>query len=79
MGALAQLGNSAGAAVALTRELTSERPQVRAAAALALAQLRYEPASSRLEALRSDYYGRVRRAAVDALAKLPAGVPRAHP
>lgn len=76
--ALAQVGGSSGA-VALSRELTSDRPQVRAAAARALAQLRYEPASPRLEALRSDYYGRVRRAAVEALAKLPAGTRRPRP
>ncbi len=68
--ALAQIGG-ASAAAALARELTSDRPQLRAAAARALAQVRYEPASGRLEALRSDYYGRVRRAAVEALAKLP--------
>ena len=76
--ALGQIGGSAGA-VALSRELTSDRPQVRAAAARALALLRYEPASPRLEALRSDYYGRVRRAAVEALAKLPAGTSRPRP
>ena len=76
--ALAQLGGTTGAA-ALSRELTSDRPQVRAAAARGLASLRYEPASNLLEALRSDYYGRVRRAAVDALAKLPAGASPTRP
>ena len=58
--------------------LTDDRPEVRATAARALGRLGYEPASPRLESLRSDYYGRVRRAAVEALAKLPAGAPRAH-
>lgn len=76
--ALAQVGGSA-AAVALSRELTSDRAQVRAAAARGLALLRYEQASTRLEALRSDYFGRVRRAAVEALAKLPAGASRPRP
>ena len=76
--ALAQL-SAEQAAASFTRELSSERPQVRAAAARALATLKYEPASSRLEALRSDYYGRVRRAAVEALSKLPSGAARARP
>jgi HEAT repeat protein len=76
--ALAQIGGGS-AASALARELTSDRPQVRAAAARALAVIRYEPASGRLEALRSDYYGQVRRAAVEALAKLPTGDSRPRP
>ncbi len=79
--ALAQLAApEAGPAVAvpeagpvITAQLTSDRAEVRAAAARALGRLRYEGASERLEALRSDYYGRVRRAAVEALAKLPSG------
>jgi hypothetical protein len=41
--------------------------------------MRYEQGSNRLEALRSDYYGRVRRAAIEALAKLPSGAPRGRP
>jgi HEAT repeat protein len=73
--ALAQLPTSEGGA-AVAAQLTSDRPEVRASAARALGRLRYEPASPRLEALRSDYCGRVRRAAVEALAKLPAGAPR---
>lgn len=56
---------------AAVAELTSDRAGVRAAAARALARVRYEPASATLEALRGDYDGQVRRAAVDALAKLP--------
>jgi HEAT repeat protein len=69
---LAQLvGAEAG--TALAGELTSDRPEVRVAAARALGRLRFEGASSRLEALRGDYYGQVRRAAVEALARLPAG------
>jgi HEAT repeat protein len=76
--ALAVFGSPEAAGV-IARELTSDRPEIRAAAARALGRLRHEHASARLEALRSDYYGRVRRAAVEALAKLPAGPPRARP
>jgi HEAT repeat protein len=72
---LAALG-SADAGEALTAELLSDRPTVRAAAARAIGRLRYEPASSRLEALRSDYDAEVRRAAREALARLPVRVPR---
>ena len=76
--ALAQLATGEGAEE-IARHLTSDRPEVRAAAARALGRLRHEAASVRLEALRSDYYGGVRRAAVEALAKLPAGTPRGRP
>ncbi len=69
--ALAQLG-SPEAGEALSAELLSDRPAVRAAAARALGKLRHEPASLRLEALRSDYYAEVRRSAREALARLPA-------
>jgi len=68
--ALGQLG-SADAGEALNRELLSDRPAVRAAAARALGKIRYEGASARLEALRSDYYADVRKAALEALARLP--------
>jgi HEAT repeat protein len=60
------------AAEPLATELLCERPAVRAAAARGLGKLRYEPASIRLEALRSDYFVEVRRAAREALARLPA-------
>ncbi|HEU4382468.1 MAG TPA: HEAT repeat domain-containing protein [Anaeromyxobacteraceae bacterium] len=70
--ALSQLvGAEAGEALAA--ELLSDRPEVRVAAARALGRVRFEGASQRLEALRSDYYGDVRRAAVEALARLPSG------
>jgi HEAT repeat protein len=72
--ALAQLA-ARGSGAAFEPELLSERPEVRAAAARAVGRLRYEPASARLEALRVDYDGRVRRAAIEALAKLPSGRP----
>jgi HEAT repeat protein len=73
--ALAQLA-SRSAGPAISDELLSERPDVRMAAARAVGRLRYEPASPRLEALRVDYDGRVRRSAIEALAKLPSGRPR---
>jgi HEAT repeat protein len=63
-------GPEAGPAAA--RELLSERPDVRAAAARLVGRVRYEPASRWLDALRSDYVAEVRRSAVEALAKLPA-------
>ena len=69
--ALTQLGSQEGAD-ALTSELLNDRPSVRAAAARGLGKLRHEPASLRLEALRSDYFAEVRRAAREALARLPA-------
>jgi HEAT repeat protein len=53
------------------RQLTSDRPTVRAAAARALGRLRQDAGGGWLEALRSDYDAEVRRAAVEALAKLP--------
>jgi HEAT repeat protein len=64
----------AGPAIAAL--LTSDRAELRVGAARALGKLRHEPASARLEALRSDYDGRVRRAAIEAIAKLPAGGPK---
>jgi HEAT repeat protein len=59
--------------------LTSDRPAVREAAARALGRIRHEQAAARLEALRGDYYGRVRRAAVEALARFPARRPGLRP
>jgi len=64
---------------AITRLVTSERSEVREAAVRALGRIRYEPAASGLEALKSDYVVRVRRAAIEALARLPSrrpGAPR---
>jgi HEAT repeat protein len=59
----------------LSRELTSDRPEVRGAAARALGRLRHEGSAARLEALRTDYFADVRRAAVEALARLPTLAP----
>ncbi len=61
---------------ALSAELLSDRPPVRAAAARAVGRIRFEPAAGRLEALRSDYDADVRRAAREALARLPVGIQR---
>jgi HEAT repeat protein len=72
--ALGLLG-SPEAGETITRELTSDRPEVRSAAARALGRLRYEGSASRLEALRADYYADVRRGAVEALARLPTRTP----
>jgi HEAT repeat protein len=60
----------------LSTQLLDDRPSVRAAAARALGRIRYEPASRRLDALRSDYDAGVRRAAREALARLPVKAPR---
>lgn len=60
----------------LSRELLSDRPTVRAAAARGVGRLRFEPAAGRLEALRADYDVDVRRAAREALARLPVGTQR---
>ena len=73
--ALSSLG-SPEAGEALSAELLSDRPPVRAAAARALGRIRHEPASARLEALRSDYDAEVRRASREALARLPVRLPR---
>ncbi|HSM93138.1 MAG TPA: HEAT repeat domain-containing protein [Anaeromyxobacteraceae bacterium] len=73
--ALAQLA-SPRAGPAIADELLSENPDVRIAAARAIGKLKYEPGSRRLEALRVDYDGRVRRATIEALARLPSGRPR---
>jgi HEAT repeat protein len=75
--ALAQLASKAAGAV-IEDELLSERPELRVAAARAIGRLRYEPGSGRLEALRVDYDGRVRRATIEALAKLPSVRPVVH-
>jgi HEAT repeat protein len=78
IGALAYVG-AREAAPAIALQLTHDRPEVRAEAARAIGRLRSEAAPGRLEALRSDYDGRVRRAAVEALSKLPSGGPRPRP
>jgi HEAT repeat protein len=76
--ALSQIaGLEAGPVIA--RHLTSDRFDVREAAVRALGRLRYEPAAVTLEALRSDYSGRIRRAAIEALAKLPVRRPGGRP
>jgi HEAT repeat protein len=75
--ALAQLASKASGPT-FAAELLSDRSEIRATAARAIGRLRYEPASHRLEALRIDYDGRVRHAAMEALAKLPSNRPGVH-
>jgi HEAT repeat protein len=65
-----------GAGEAISAELLSDRPELRAAAARGLGRLRFEGAALRLEALRADYFADVRRASIEALARLPS---RAQP
>jgi HEAT repeat protein len=72
--ALGLLG-SPEAGEAVSRELTSDRPEVRSAAARVLGRLRHEGSAARLEALRADYYADVRRGAVEGLARLPTRTP----
>ena len=60
----------AEAAPEIARELTSDRPDVRATAARALGRLRQD-SGGWLESLRSDYDAQVRRAATEALSRLP--------
>ncbi|MEI7703353.1 MAG: HEAT repeat domain-containing protein [Deltaproteobacteria bacterium] len=72
---LALLGTQDAGEV-LHAELLADRPAIRAAAARAIGKIRYEPAAGRLEALRSDYYAEVRRAALEALARLPTRSPQ---
>ena len=75
MEALDALG-SPEAGEALSDELLGDRASVRAAAARALGRIRHEPAARRLDALRSDYDADVRRAAREALSRLPVRAPR---
>lgn len=73
--ALGALG-SPDAGEALSTELLGDRASVRAAAARALGRIRHEPAARRLDALRADYDAEVRRAAREALGRLPLRSPR---
>jgi HEAT repeat protein len=76
--ALAQVGGPEVAPL-IEPHLLSDRADVREVAVRALGRLRDEHASRRIEALRSDYSGRVRRAAVEALARLPVRRPQQRP
>ena len=66
--ALGELGDSAAAEV-VARDLYHDLPEIRAAAAGALARMGTGAQADALDALKSDYYRRVREAAVTALAK----------
>jgi HEAT repeat protein len=66
--ALGELGDSSAAEV-VARDLYHDLPEIRAAAAGALARMGTGAQGDALDALKSDYYRRVREAAVTALAK----------
>jgi HEAT repeat protein len=66
--ALGELGDSSAAEV-VARDLYHDLPEIRAAAAGALARMGTGSQADALDALKSDYYRRVREAAVTALAK----------
>lgn len=66
--ALGELGDTAAAEV-VARDLYHDMPEVRAAAAGALTKMGTGAQADALDALKSDYYRRVREAAVTALAK----------
>ncbi|HEX8824995.1 MAG TPA: HEAT repeat domain-containing protein [Archangium sp.] len=66
--ALGELGDSSAAEV-VARDLYHDLPEIRAAAAAALARMGTGAQGDALDALKGDYYRRVREAAVTALAK----------
>ncbi|WP_257446006.1 HEAT repeat domain-containing protein [Archangium lipolyticum] len=68
LNALAEIGDSSAAEV-VARDLYHDLPEIRAAAAGALARIGAGSQADALDALKSDYYRRVREAAVSALAK----------
>ncbi|WNG47531.1 HEAT repeat domain-containing protein [Archangium minus] len=66
--ALGEIGDNSAAEV-VARDLYHDLPEIRAAAAGALARMGTGAQADALDALKSDYYRRVREAAVTALAK----------
>jgi HEAT repeat protein len=66
--ALGQIGDGSAAEV-VARDLYHDMPEIRAAAASALARIGTSAQADALDALKSDYYRRVREAAVAALEK----------
>jgi HEAT repeat protein len=66
--ALGEIGDSSAAEV-VARDLYHDLPEIRAAAAAALARMGTGAQADALDALKSDYYRRVREAAMTALAK----------
>ncbi|MFL5356450.1 HEAT repeat domain-containing protein [Archangium sp.] len=66
--ALGEIGDSSAAEV-VARDLYHDLPEIRAAAAAALARMGTGAQADALDALKSDYYRRVREAAISALAK----------
>jgi HEAT repeat protein len=68
LNALGEIGDTSAAEV-VARDLYHDLPEIRAAAAAALAKMGTGAQADALDALKSDYYRRVREAAVTALAK----------
>ncbi|HYO51990.1 HEAT repeat domain-containing protein [Archangium sp.] len=66
--ALGEIGDTSAAEV-VVRDLYHDLPEIRAAAAAALARMGTGAQADALDALKSDYYRRVRESAVTALAK----------
>jgi HEAT repeat protein len=75
--ALGQMGDGTAAEV-VARDLYHDMPEIRAAAASALARIGTAAQADALDALKSDYYRRVREAAVAALEKSTTAVEGAH-
>ncbi|AKJ04016.1 HEAT repeat protein [Archangium gephyra] len=75
--ALGEIGDSTAAEV-VARDLYHDLPEIRAAAAGALTKMGTGAQADALDALKSDYYRRVREAAVTALAKTTTAAEGAH-
>jgi HEAT repeat protein len=75
--ALGEIGDTTAAEV-VVRDLYHDLPEIRAAAAGALTKMGTGAQADALDALKSDYYRRVREAAVSALAKTTTAAEGAH-
>ncbi|HEX5745341.1 MAG TPA: HEAT repeat domain-containing protein [Archangium sp.] len=75
--ALGEIGDTSAAEV-VARDLYHDLPEIRAAAAGALTKMGTGAQADALDALKSDYYRRVREAAVTALAKTTTAAEGAH-
>ena len=75
--ALGEIGDTTAAEV-VARDLYHDLPEIRAAAAGALTKMGTGAQADALDALKSDYYRRVREAAVTALAKTTTAAEGAH-
>jgi HEAT repeat protein len=75
--ALGEIGDTSAAEV-VARDLYHDLPEIRAASAGALTKMGTGAQADALDALKSDYYRRVREAAVTALAKTTTAAEGAH-